>query len=100
MQNGLVIVTTLALCNLLIFLALIVIILKARRRRAGSSFKQISEEKYSKSSTTDAPLSKAEKEDSFATVCSGKSHSGYSDYSDGLDDGDKVMQKNELLPID
>ena len=100
MQNGLVIVTILTICNFLIFLALVLLILKVRRRQSDSSFKQFSGDIDSESIKAGAMLSRASAENRSDTACCGKCQSQKSKYVAEYYDGDKIMQKNELLPID
>lgn len=100
MQNGFVIITILTICNFLIFLALVVLILKVRRRQSGSFFKQIAGDMDSESIKAGAMLSRAAAENRSDTACCGKCQSVKSKYAAEYSDGDKIMQKNELLPID
>jgi hypothetical protein len=97
MQNGFLIITTLTLCNFLIFMALIAIIIRARHRQSGSSFKQLPAGKYLKITKAE---SAAPKDCCAATGCKDKCESHIADDSIGLHGEDQVMQKNELLPIE
>jgi hypothetical protein len=101
MQYTLVSITMLTLCNFLVFLALIAIVLRARNRHGGSSFKQVSGNKYEKSDMADKLKSEfpVSAKDTVA-VCCGKCQANGADSCARLHDTEKVMQKIELLPID
>ncbi|HBZ01914.1 MAG TPA: hypothetical protein DEO84_11405 [candidate division Zixibacteria bacterium] len=100
MQNSFVIVTILIICNFLIFLALALLILKVRRRQSSSSFKQIAVDMDFESIQAREMPPRATVENRSDTACCGKCQSQKSKYVAEYYDGDKIMQKNELLPID